>query len=69
MRLARLWGINIAVLEVMGLGGLLGIISMGAYYVSMGIMGPEKMMFVLYANYVAIGFRSMVTFTGTPNHF
>ena len=41
MNVSRLWGINIAVLEVVGLGGLLGIISAGAYYISLGLMQPE----------------------------
>jgi len=48
------------VLEVMGVGGLIFIISMGAFHISTGMMPSENLMYVLYANYVAFGFRGLV---------
>lgn len=45
----------------MGLGGLVMILCLGAYQVSIGAMDFSNLMIVVYANYIGIGFRILIS--------
>lgn len=46
IRVATLWGLNIAILEIFGIGGLIGILTYGSYLISIGVMPSDKIMMV-----------------------
>lgn len=60
MKVAKLWGINIGIVEFLGIGGLVTILTYGSFQISTGALPYDKIMMILYANYIGLGCRGLI---------
>ena len=57
---SRYWGINISILEVFGIGGICSLLTYGSYQISLGLLPSDKIMMILYSNYIGLGLRGLI---------